>query len=66
LWVVPLTLAVANAFVEVHHRHHGRVLNHRFSLGVVDELARVRSRQPADAPQPASSTHREIWADRTR
>jgi hypothetical protein len=39
LWIVPLTLAVANAFVEVHHRHHGRLLGHRFSLGVVDELA---------------------------
>lgn len=27
-------LADANEFVDRHHRHHGPVLNHRFSLGV--------------------------------
>ncbi|HWB15950.1 MAG TPA: XF1762 family protein [Vicinamibacterales bacterium] len=34
LEVVPLTLAEANAFVARHHRHHGVVRGHKFSLGV--------------------------------
>lgn len=33
-------LADANAFVLEHHRHHRRVLNHRFSLGVGDDRLR--------------------------
>jgi hypothetical protein len=32
--VVPLPLDEANAFVAQHHRHHGRVVGHKFSLGV--------------------------------
>ena len=32
--VIPLPLDEANAFVEEHHRHHGRVVGHKFSLGV--------------------------------
>lgn len=40
--VVPLPLAEANAFVEQHHRHHGRVVGHRFSLGVADADGQVR------------------------
>jgi hypothetical protein len=31
--VVPIELAEANAFVVAHHRHHGRVRGHRFSIG---------------------------------
>jgi hypothetical protein len=31
--VVPLTLAQANEFVELLHRHHKKVQGHRFSLG---------------------------------
>ncbi len=34
LVVVPLSLAEANVFVERVHRHHGRVVGHKFSLGV--------------------------------
>lgn len=34
----PVPLAVANAFVLAHHRHHGPVVGHKFSLGVFDEL----------------------------
>jgi len=30
---LPLTLEEANAFVRVHHRHHGRVVGHKFSIG---------------------------------
>lgn len=40
--VIPLPLAEANAFVVAHHRHHGAVVGHRFSLGVADADGRVR------------------------
>ncbi len=33
LTLVPVTLAEANAFVAAHHRHHGPVVGHRFSIG---------------------------------
>lgn len=36
LRVIPLTLAEANAAIESLHRHHARVVGHRFSIGVVD------------------------------
>lgn len=32
LLAVPITLAEANAFVDQHHRHHGRVVGHIFSV----------------------------------
>jgi len=32
LQLVPITLAEANAWVEQHHRHHGKVVGHIFSL----------------------------------
>jgi hypothetical protein len=31
----PLELEEANAFVVLHHRHHGPVKGHKFSLGAV-------------------------------
>jgi hypothetical protein len=34
LKVERLSLAEANAFVHLHHRHHGPVVGHLFSLGV--------------------------------
>lgn len=40
--VVPLPLAEANAFVAEHHRHHGRVVGHKFSLGVADRTNEIR------------------------
>lgn len=40
--VIPLPLAEANAFVAAHHRHHGTVVGHRFSLGVADQAGAVR------------------------
>src|SRR3990167_10398858 len=39
LTVIPLPLDEANAFVEQHHRHHGRVVGHKFSLGVATQGA---------------------------
>lgn len=35
--LVPLPLAEANAFVAEHHRHHPRVVGHRFSLGAATD-----------------------------
>jgi hypothetical protein len=32
--LVPLTLGEAQAFVLAHHRHHGEVAGHKFSLGL--------------------------------
>lgn len=34
--IVPVSLAEANAFVAEHHRHHTRVVGHKFSIGVTD------------------------------
>lgn len=39
--IVPLPLDEANAFVQQHHRHHGRVVGHKFSVGVANEEAEV-------------------------
>ena len=33
LETVPIVLAEANEFVRLHHRHHGRVVGHKFSIG---------------------------------
>jgi hypothetical protein len=33
LSAVPIDLAEANVFVRRHHRHHGRVVGHKFSIG---------------------------------
>lgn len=32
---IPLSLEEANAFVERHHRHHGKVVGHKFAIGAV-------------------------------
>lgn len=32
----PVTLEEANAFVEMHHRHHRRLPAHKFSIGIND------------------------------
>lgn len=31
--LVPVTLRAANAYIEEHHRHHGKVQGHKFSIG---------------------------------
>ena len=33
----PITLAEANAFVEQNHRHHKKVVGHKFSIGAVKD-----------------------------
>jgi hypothetical protein len=42
LQIVPCDLADANAFVAVHHRHHGPVIGHKFSIGVTDAAGSLR------------------------
>lgn len=42
LQIVPCELSDANAFVAKHHRHHGKVVGHRFSIGVTDDSAELR------------------------
>jgi len=31
--LIPVSLKQANAFVDAHHRHHGAVTGHKFSIG---------------------------------
>jgi hypothetical protein len=42
LTVVKCELDEANAFVKRFHRHHGKVVGHKFSLAVADEAGEVR------------------------
>lgn len=42
--IIPIELAEANAFVDQHHRHHHRVVGHKFSIAAVrqpDEIVGV-------------------------
>ena len=41
LYVRPLTLKKANAYIEEHHRHHKKVQGHRFSIGAYKDGALV-------------------------
>lgn len=36
LELVPVTLKEANAYVERNHRHHGKAVGHKFSVGLSD------------------------------
>jgi hypothetical protein len=42
LTVAPITLRAANAYVDLHHRHHGPSRGHKFSVSVVDATGAVR------------------------
>lgn len=42
LVLIPISLDDANTFIERHHRHHGKVVGHKFSIGVADEDGSVR------------------------
>ncbi|MGF6444368.1 XF1762 family protein [Paraburkholderia youngii] len=39
LTIVPISLDEANAFVTAHHRHHGPVAGHKFSIAVADPFS---------------------------
>ena len=34
LEIVPITLREANAYVEQNHRHHGKTVGHKYSIGL--------------------------------
>jgi hypothetical protein len=34
--IIPIKLSEANLFVKEHHRHHGKVVGHKFSIGLSD------------------------------
>lgn len=38
----PVTLAEAQAYIRLHHRHHTPPVGHRFSIGVADDDGTVR------------------------
>jgi hypothetical protein len=42
LTITPISLDEANAFVEVHHRHHAPTVGHKFSIAVSDADSVVR------------------------
>jgi len=42
LQIVPCDLADANVFVAQHHRHHGPVVGHKFSIGLTDPSGVLR------------------------
>lgn len=42
LTITPCDLDEANAFVKQHHRHHGKVVGHKFSIAITDEDGVVR------------------------
>lgn len=39
--IVPVSLKVANAFVDQYHRHHGPSRGHKFSIGVRESDALI-------------------------
>lgn len=42
LAIIPCELDEANVFIRKHHRHHGPVVGHKFSLAVCDEEKTIR------------------------
>lgn len=55
----PLDLAEANDFVATKHRHHGRVVGHKFSIGVQDSGGGLRG--AAIAGRPVSRNLDDGW-----
>jgi hypothetical protein len=59
LQVVPISLAEANAFVEQHHRHHGKVVGHKYSIAVADPSGTVRG--VACVGRPVARKQQDGW-----
>lgn len=51
LTVVPITLAQANAYVDLLHRHNGRLPSAKFAVAVVDDSRAVRGVGVAGLPK---------------
>jgi hypothetical protein len=58
--VWPCELKDANAFVELLHRHHPKVLNHRFSIRVVDNSGWTRGVVTVGRPVARKTDQRNI------
>lgn len=50
------TLREANAYVEELHRHHGKVVGHKWSLAAYKDGASAASQSSADRPAATSTT----------
>ena len=59
LTIVPCRLGDANAFIRKHHRHHGPLHFHKFSVAVVDE--RGLTRGVAIVGRPVSRVLDDGW-----
>lgn len=59
LTIVPVDLADANRFVAATHRHHGPVVGHKFSLGVMDEFPSLRG--VAIVGRPVARGRQDGW-----
>lgn len=59
LTLTPLELRQANEFYEKHHRHHGKVQQHRWSCGVVDEMGVLMGAYSAGRPRARLSDTRK-------
>ena len=38
MYIKPISLAIANDFVKIHHRHNKPTLTHKFSIGLLDNF----------------------------
>jgi hypothetical protein len=61
--LVHLELAQANAFVVRHHRHHGRIQGHRFSIGAMHDGRLVGV---AVVGRPLGGQCQDRWVEVTR
>lgn len=59
LTVVPCELDEANAFVQLHHRHHPPVRGHKFSLAIADGANNVRG--VAIVGRPVARGNQDGW-----
>lgn len=60
MWTEPIPLAVSNKFVVEHHRHHGKVLGHRWSMGLFDCDEVLRGVAIVGRPVARAFNHHEI------
>lgn len=65
LRIFPVTLKQANALVDELHRHHKRVVGHRFSIGVKDENGVVHGAAIIGRPTGRKNPQYD-WAEVTR
>lgn len=56
--LVPLKLEETNAYVMAHHRHHGPMQGHRFSIGAVKNGELIGMDQNYDRGRATSTSFR--------